>query len=103
MGFLAAVESLSTHRDVNSDAQSHPDPESPRDAKGILKREMMNISYSETVHQPAFSAIFCMAAAHARCRSFRKLVGSFGRLMDGVGADLPAWPPDSWQAGARQP
>ena len=100
--FLATVESLRTHSDVNSDAQSHPDPESPRDAKGRLKA-MMNISYSETVHQPAFSAIFCMAAAHARCRSFRKLVGSFGRLMDGVGADLPAWPPSAWQGAAAQP
>ncbi len=100
--FLATVESLRTHSDVNSDARSHSDPESPRDAKGRLKARM-NISYSETVHQPAFSAIFCMAAAYTRCRSFRKLVSSFGRLMDGVGADLPAWPPDSWQEGARQP
>lgn len=58
---------------------------------------MMRISYGETTHQPAFSAIFCMAAAYARCRSFRKLISSFGRLMGGLGVDLPAWPPPAWQ------
>ena len=94
--FLATVESLRTHRSVRSDAQSHPDPETPRDAKGVLEA-MMHISYSERTHQPAFSAIFCMTATYARCRSFRKLVSSFGRLMDGLGVALPAWPPPAWQ------
>ena len=94
--FLAAAESLRPHHSVKSNAHSHPDPESPRDAKGRLE-EMMNISYSETTHQPAFSAAFCMAAAYDRCRSFRKLVDSFGRLMVSLGVDLPAWPPRTWQ------
>ena len=57
----------------------------------------MHLSYSERTHQPAFSAIFCMAAAYARCRSFRKLVASFGRLLEGSGVDLSVWPPRSWQ------
>lgn len=57
---------------------------------------MMHISYSERTHQPAFTAIFCMAAAYARCRSFRKLISSFGRLMGGLGVDLPDWPPRAW-------
>ena len=34
---------------------------------------------------------------NARCRSFRKLVGSFGRLMTGLGTDLPNWPPRAWR------
>ena len=93
--FLAAVESLRAHHSVKGDAQSHPDPESPRGAKGRLD-SMMHISYSERTHQPAFTAIFCMAAAYARCRSFRKLIGSFGRLMGGLGVDLPDWPPGTW-------
>lgn len=97
--FLATVESLRVHHSVKSDAQSHPEPESPRDAKGRLAA-MMGISYSVKTHQPAFSAIFCMAAAHARCRSFRKLVGSFGRLMDNLGVDLSGWPPRTWQGSA---
>ena len=94
--FLATAESLRTHHSMRSDAQAHPQPESPRGAKGRLEA-MMHISYSERVHQPAFSAIFCMAEAHARCRSFRKLISSFGRLMESLGVDLPAWPPRAWQ------
>ena len=93
--FLATAESLRTHHSVRSDAQAHPEPESPRDAKGRLEA-MMQISYSPRTHQPAFSDSFCMAVAYARCRSFRKLVGSFGRLMDASGADLPDWPPAAW-------
>lgn len=93
--FLATVESLRTHRSVKSDAVSLPHPESPLDAKGRLEA-MMRISYSERTHQPAFSAIFCMADAYACCRSFRKLVDSFGRLMEGFGVDLSAWP-RAWQ------
>ena len=94
--FLAAVESLRTHTSVMSDARSHPDPEAPRGAKDKLEA-MMRISYSETTHQPAFSAIFCMAAAYARCRSFRKLISSFGSLMESLGAGLADWPPPGWK------
>lgn len=95
--FLAAVESLREHHSVKSNAQSHPEPESPPGAKGGLEA-MMHISYSERTHQPAFSAIFCMAAAFEHCRSFRKLVGSFGRLMESLGVEPSAWPPRTWQA-----
>ena len=94
--FLATAESLRTHHSVRSDAESHPHPESPRDAKGRLEA-MMHISYSERIHQPAFSDAFCMAAAYARCRSFRSLISAFGRLMDVLGVDQPAWPPRAWQ------
>ena len=97
--FLAAVESLHAHRSVKRDAKSHPDPESPRGAKGKLEA-MMHISYSERTHQPAFSAIFCMATAYARCRSFRKLISSFGRLMDGLGVRPATWPPRAWEENA---
>ena len=97
--FLAAVESLREHHGVKDDAVSHPHPESPRGAKGVLEAKM-HIGYSETTHQPAFSAMFCLSAAYAGCRSFRKLVGSFGRLVVGVGADLPAWPPPAWRRHA---
>ena len=94
--FLAAIESLRTHPSVRADARSHPDPEAPRGAKDKLEA-MMHISYSETTHQPAFSKCFCMAAAYVRCRSFRKLISSFGRLMESLGADLSDWSPRGWQ------
>ncbi len=93
--FLAAVESLRGHHGVKDDAVSHPHPESRRGAKGVLEAKM-HIGYSETRHQPAFSNVFSMSAAYAGCRSFRKLVASFGRFMDAVGATPPAWPPQTW-------
>ena len=78
------------------DTAAHPHPESPRGAKSVLAA-MMHAGYSETKHQPAFSALFCMAAAYARCRSFRKLAGSFGRMMGGPETNPPAWPSVSWR------
>jgi hypothetical protein len=36
--FLASIEGLRGRRGVLPDATSHPDPESPRDAKGKLER-----------------------------------------------------------------
>ena len=99
--FLATIESLRTHSDVMDDAEPHPHPELPRDAKGRLGA-LMRTSYSETVHQAAFSDMFCMAAAYARCRSFRKLTSSFGRLIERAGVHLPAWPPPAWGDRQRQ-
>ena len=98
--FLAAIESLREVRDARSDAGPHPDPEAPRGAKEQLgKRMHAGKSYLETTHQPAFSAQFSMAAAHVRCRSFRKLTKSFGDLLCAMGQNIDPWPPVSWQDG----
>lgn len=95
---LAAVESLRARPEFRPDASAPTDPESPRDAKGQLSNRMVaRRSYSETADQPALTAVFDLATAYARCRSFRRMVGAFGRLAVAVGAILPTWPPVPWQ------
>ena len=95
--FLAAIESLRGSRGVRSDAALHPDPETPRGAKQALEARMhAGKSCLERTDQPAFSARFSMSAAHARCRSFRKLTKSFGDLLRAMGQNVDPWPPVSW-------
>ena len=95
--FLAAIESLRDHRGIRPDAVSHPEPEAPRGAKEQLEARMHpGGSYFETTDQPAFSKMFSMAAAHRRCRSFRKLTSSFGALLRGMGQEVTPWPPAVW-------
>ena len=95
--FLAAIESLRGVHGVRSDARLHPDPEAPRGAKEALEARMhSDKSYLERTHQPAFSAQFSMAAAHAQCRSFRKLTKSFANLLCAMGHNIDSWPSGSW-------
>jgi hypothetical protein len=77
--FLAAIESLRTHRAVRHDALFTGQPEAPRGAKELLSTNMKE-SYKETLHQPAFAAIMDLALAR-RARSFEHLVGCVGRLV----------------------
>jgi Domain of unknown function (DUF4276) len=98
--FLATIESLRGTRGIRHDATSHPDPESPRGAAEELRRRMTpNRSYSKPVDQPALTAVFDMAEAHRRCRSFRRMVRVFGLLATGLGIALEQWPPSEWKAG----
>lgn len=97
--FLATVDSLQGHRAMRADALPHPNPESPRGAKGELERRMVVNDYKEPMHQAAFSARMSLADAFRRCRSFRKLVTSFGWLMSHLVQRPPAWPPPHWVEG----
>jgi len=98
--FLAAIESLRGKQGILPDAMSHPDPERPRDAKGELEARMPpGRSYSETADQAALTAQFDMAAAYARCRSFRRMISAFGTLAVRLGVTLPQWPAASWRHG----
>ena len=100
--FLATVESLRGKRGIRRDAPAHPAPESVRGAKEALEERMVQgQSYMERTDQPALSAQFDMAAAFARCRSFRRMVDVFGRLVAGAGAQLGDWPPPAW-SGEQQ-
>jgi hypothetical protein len=96
--FLAAIVSLRGTRVIRADAESHHDPESPRDAKGEPERRLAEgRSYSETGDQPALTATFDLAAAHRRCRSFRRMVTAFSELVVALGETLPTpWPPADW-------
>ena len=96
--FLGGIESLRGKRGIRIDAASHPLPETPRDAKGALEDCMMaGRTYSETADQAALTASMDLAAVHARCRSFRRMVRAFGVLAAGTGAALDPWPPVEWQ------
>lgn len=95
--FLAGIESLRGLAGIRDNATTHADPESPRDAKGELEQRMQGSrSYSPTVDQAPLTARLDLASAHRGCRSFRKLVSAFGRLL-AVGATRPEpWPPTDW-------
>ncbi len=95
--FLAAIESLRGFRGIRDDAEPHPAPEGPRDAKAQLETRMtIGASYLERTDQPAFSATFSLADAYRGCRSFRKLSDSFGFLVRSMGKETGAWPPPAW-------
>ena len=95
--FLASIESLRGYRRIRDDAEAHPDPEGPPGAKEQLEGRMQTgASYLERTDQPAFSARFSLPDAYRRCRSFRKLAGSFGHLVDAMGHEIAAWPPADW-------
>jgi hypothetical protein len=97
--FLASIESLRGKRGIRLDAESHADPEQPRDAKGQLENRMeARRSYQETADQAALTADFDMGPAYAKCRSFRHLVKVFGELATAGGSPpQAAWPPAEWQ------
>jgi hypothetical protein len=79
--FLAAAESLRGRRGLPENLVSPPDPESIRDAKGWLSDRMPHgVSYSETDDQPAFTAVFDMAAAR-RADSFDKCYRGISEML----------------------
>ena len=95
--FLASIEALRGKASIRADATSHPDPEAPRAAKAELERRMHEgASYSPTVDQATLSAGLDLAQVYGACRSFRKLVMSFGTLVAATGVALPNWPPIAW-------
>lgn len=101
--FLSAVESLRGKCGISGVADAPDDPESRRDAKGALEEFMPERrAYSETLDQPAMSAVFDMGRAHRRSRSFRKLVKAVGAALSQLKQPLQTWPPPQWlDAGAQ--
>jgi hypothetical protein len=60
-----------------------PNPESIRDAKGFLTRNMPGSrAYSETADQPALAAVFDIQTARSRSDSFDKCCREVRRLLD---------------------
>lgn len=87
---------------LDENADPHPSPESPRDAKGELEARMPpGRAYFPTVDQASFSARFDMASAHRSSRSFRKLTKAFGVVLEAAGLRPAAWPPGDWAAEHR--
>ena len=95
--FLASIESLRGHRGILSSAESHPNPESVRDAKGAMEAYMgSGFGYTPTIDQPALSQLFDMQIAYRRSRSFRHLTKVFGELVLAMGVPATDWPPLAW-------
>ena len=94
--FLASIEALRGQAGVREDAVSFPEPESPRDAKRQLKRQMLSGRYSPEPDQTVLTAQFDLASAWRGCRSFRKLVSSVGTLFRAAQARPEVWPPEDW-------
>ena len=94
--FLASIESLRGQAGVREDAVSFPEAESPRDAKGQLKRQMLSGRYSPAVDQAVLTSRFDLASAWRGCRSFRKLVSAVGALFHTAEARPEVWPPEDW-------
>ncbi len=97
--FLASIESLRGAAGILENAEPHPQPELPRDAKGELERRIARSGgYSPTVDQAKLTANLDLALVYRRCRSFRKLVGAYGELAAAAGAAPAVWPPAAWTA-----
>jgi hypothetical protein len=80
--FLATVESLRGWCGIRTDAISEAAPERIRGAKERLETKMRrNISYSETTDQVTLTSCADFNATYASCRSFRRLVNAFRRLL----------------------
>ena len=98
--FLAGIETLRGQRGIQAKASPSVNPEGIRGAKEWLEEQMDHgSSYSETADQPAFSERFSLVNAYSRSRSFRKLVKTFGDLMEALGDPLDNWPPPSLTGG----
>lgn len=96
---LAGVEGMRGKSGIDRGAKAPVDPESPRDAKGELQARMADGSiYSPTADQAPLTARLDLHAAWRSCRSFRKLVGSFGALLRANNELMEPWPPAAWTA-----
>lgn len=79
--FLGSAASLAGKRGLPLGLANHPTPETPRDCKGWLSAQMARgIAYSETVDQPALTALFDFAAARMACPSFDKCCREVSKL-----------------------
>jgi len=99
--FLAAIESVRGKCGIRDDATLLPDCERRRGAKEALEDYMpRNYSYHETTDQARLTAVFDMALAYGRSRSFRQMVQSVGDIVMALGATCAPWPPANWTQGA---
>ena len=80
--FLASAVSLRGKNSVRADANPPSNPESIRDAKGHLERELFvrDAKYSETIDQVSLTASMDFVEAR-RCPSFEKLYRDMSRLL----------------------
>lgn len=91
--FLASAESLRGRRSLPDDLPPPPDPESVRGAREWIGRHMIgSVSYSETVDQPALTAVFDLDQAAARTNSFDKCLREVTSLILALRPSHPGSP-----------
>lgn len=91
--FLASAESLRGRRSLPDDLFPPPDPESVRGAKEWIARHMIGaVSYSETIDQPALTAVFDLDQAATRANSFDKCLREVTRLIRALQSSPPGSP-----------
>lgn len=80
--FLAAAQSLRTHRIISDEAVAPANPEAIRGAKGYLERHVLapGATYRETVDQPTLTAVFALGEART-APSFDKLCRELCRFL----------------------
>lgn len=79
---LASADSIKGKAGLVEHLELPPDgPESKRDAKGWISRNMADKPYAETIHQAKITAWLDVQLASQNSRSFRKLVGDMGDLI----------------------
>lgn len=71
--FIAAAASLDGYRGFVAGADYPASAETPRDAKGWIRRHISGGGYGETTDQPAFTTRMDLQQAFDGSRSFRKL------------------------------
>lgn len=79
--FLGSLESLVQHLQIRNYVPIPFDPESIQGAKERLSIQT-GIHYSETVDQPAYTAVFNMERARKVCPSFDKCCRAVGSLIE---------------------
>jgi hypothetical protein len=77
--FIAGAASLDGHRGFAFDPADAIDAETPRDAKGWIRKRMVGGTYGETTDQPALAARLDLEQAFDGSRSFRKLCSEWDR------------------------
>ena len=89
--FLASAESLRGKRGLPDDLTPPADPESVRGAKGWIARQMIGGgTYSETLDQPALTAVFDLDQAAGRSGSFDKCLREITGLILRLAAINPS-------------
>jgi len=79
--FLASAGSLRGKRSLPEDLERPDRPEEIRDAKGWIKTRRHDGVYSETLDQPAYSALFDFREARAHSPSFDKFCRDLESLL----------------------
>lgn len=91
--FLASAESLRGRRSLPDDLLPPSDLEAVRGAKEWIARHMIgSVSYSETIDQPALTAVFDLDQAAARAHSFDKCLREVTGLILALRSGHPGSP-----------